>query len=276
MESYFNVWASKLWHMSRDVFYDNKTSKDLRDASVYSDVSCWPHICHTRHRYDILHRIFLPFRVHTDCCLQWVNRNSGTFSFHQPHQSFTFRNFSGRLRRVYSERAARVTSIIRYFIHCDAPHQTQFICSEHFLSAADRQSFDVEKNRYVSFTFIRFIQTFACVSATVRACACVEVLLFLLRDSLYTFAQFGVGQCDRNEALENSYVGLLFIIFGYFFLISALAVRFLTRRYIGEYDHQTGKCDMMDCINEPQISYTNRNSVWRKFILANCLQKSQK
>lgn len=25
--------------------------------------------------------------------------------------------------------------------------------------------------------------------------------------------------------------------------ISALAVRFLTRRYIGEYDHQTGKCE---------------------------------
>lgn len=54
---------------------------------------------------------------------------------------------------------------------------------------------------------------------------------------------FGIAfSIIRSDALWDKIVFLFFnVVFVLLILVSALSVRFLTKRYIGEYDHQTGK-----------------------------------
>lgn len=47
----------------------------------------------------------------------------------------------------------------------------------------------------------------------------------------------------------------------YFLYISALTVRFLTRRYIGEYDHQSGEKDYNADTSDLSICMTYRTYV---------------
>ena len=44
--------------------------------------------------------------------------------------------------------------------------------------------------------------------------------------------------------------------------LTALTVRYLTKRYIGEYDHQTGKNSMK--FDEIIIINNNNNNLWQK------------